>query len=239
VIRVVRKWHNLELDSLSFDEDPNELTGLELVDVKPAEATIIMPLDDEQKQMWKFYLKPGSPAQDIDITFPTWVPMTSHVRLNIDYHLSPGAGVNIFANGFFLGQFTGPPMMKLLSEVEDEDTDQLPETNKYTLEFDPNSLGFADSEVDFVLQFFGPLDRVLYLDNLVIENLEAWYAAADIDGSGGVDFADFSILASVWRQENCGFPNFCEGADINYDGVVGIEDLQRLTENWLEGVEVP
>lgn len=61
---------------------------------------------------------------------------------------------------------------------------------------------------------------------------------ADVDGSGRVDFRDFSMFGQFWRQINCTQLNDCEGADLEPihepDGDVDIADLTILGRYWLE-----
>jgi hypothetical protein len=58
----------------------------------------------------------------------------------------------------------------------------------------------------------------------------------DIDGDGGVDFADFALLATAWRAAD-GQPRWNPACDISDppDGVVNIHDLETLCNDWLAG----
>ena len=59
---------------------------------------------------------------------------------------------------------------------------------------------------------------------------------ASIDGT--VNFLDFAILASRWLETDCGYPDdWCEGADIDWNTDVGIEDLTIIAQQWLESVD--
>jgi len=49
-----------------------------------------------------------------------------------------------------------------------------------------------------------------------------------------VDFADFAVLASYWRQTSCGDPDWCEGVDINTDRNVDLSDIKLFAGYWLE-----
>ena len=60
--------------------------------------------------------------------------------------------------------------------------------------------------------------------------LEPWNIIPD----NTVDFIDFSVIAKNWTLENCHAPAWCEGADVNRDGSVNIEDVLGLCEHWLE-----
>jgi hypothetical protein len=54
----------------------------------------------------------------------------------------------------------------------------------------------------------------------------------DINRDSKVDFGDFATLAEKWKTP-CTIPTPCEGADINYSGSVGIDDLVIMAENWV------
>ncbi len=53
----------------------------------------------------------------------------------------------------------------------------------------------------------------------------------DIAGLYGVNIVDYSEISAHWGQTGC--PTGCENADINGDGIVDIDDLKYLIENWL------
>ena len=55
-----------------------------------------------------------------------------------------------------------------------------------------------------------------------------------IETKYGVDFEDFTFLASEW-ENSCKHPSWCNGADIDYNGTVGLSDLMLIAENWLTG----
>ena len=56
---------------------------------------------------------------------------------------------------------------------------------------------------------------------------------ADIVCPDGVHIADFSHLATWWNQADCGTENDCDGADLDTDGVVDINDFVIFASNWL------
>jgi YD repeat-containing protein len=58
---------------------------------------------------------------------------------------------------------------------------------------------------------------------------------ADTSVDGTVNFQDFAILASRWLDANCTYPEWCQGADIDWSTKVDIEDLAILTQQWLDG----
>lgn len=56
---------------------------------------------------------------------------------------------------------------------------------------------------------------------------------ADLDGTGNVNFGDFTILASQWRQAP-GTPSADIAPEAGGDGIVNILDLALLADHWLE-----
>jgi uncharacterized repeat protein (TIGR01451 family) len=57
----------------------------------------------------------------------------------------------------------------------------------------------------------------------------------DFTGEGKVNLADFSVFAAQWDNQNCVEPDWCNGADLNRTGSVGMDDLLIFAEHWLEG----
>ncbi|HDS84354.1 MAG TPA: hypothetical protein ENN97_04080 [Phycisphaerales bacterium] len=52
----------------------------------------------------------------------------------------------------------------------------------------------------------------------------------------GVTLADFAHFASWWQTLDCGWHNDdCEGADMNFDGSVDMDDLVFFVARWLQG----
>jgi len=58
---------------------------------------------------------------------------------------------------------------------------------------------------------------------------------ADLDYDCDVDFIDFSDFAFMWFNNECTEPDWCSGADLTQNGSVDILDLEKLSDNWLEG----
>lgn len=59
---------------------------------------------------------------------------------------------------------------------------------------------------------------------------------ADASIDGVVNFRDFTILASRWLDDDCGYADeWCDGADLDWSSKVDIDDLVTLVKQWLEG----
>ncbi|MGA2914584.1 MAG: GLUG motif-containing protein [Sedimentisphaerales bacterium] len=58
---------------------------------------------------------------------------------------------------------------------------------------------------------------------------------ADIYTDGRNNFRDFAIFAQYWMREDCRVYNdYCDFADLNFDGSVDFDDLIELMSYWLE-----
>ena len=58
--------------------------------------------------------------------------------------------------------------------------------------------------------------------------------SGDLNCDDKVDNIDFSLFAIEWLHIGCIAPDWCNGADLNADGDVGVPDLQALVGEWLE-----
>jgi hypothetical protein len=56
---------------------------------------------------------------------------------------------------------------------------------------------------------------------------------ADFDDDGDVDWVDLAKLGLYWLTEDCNYPDWCEGTDLNYNGRVDFNDFAIFAENWL------
>jgi hypothetical protein len=62
---------------------------------------------------------------------------------------------------------------------------------------------------------------------------------ADLVCPDRVDLKDFSYLAARYGQTNCDDRNNCDGADLDYSGIVDHNDLMIFTDLWLSGRPAP
>jgi hypothetical protein len=63
---------------------------------------------------------------------------------------------------------------------------------------------------------------------------------ADVNTSGNVDLLDFSLLTSpITIGAVCESPAWCDGADINRSGAVGLDDIALLALYWLDNCVTP
>jgi hypothetical protein len=58
---------------------------------------------------------------------------------------------------------------------------------------------------------------------------------ADIFTDGKNNFRDFAVLARFWMRDDCRrYNDYCDWADLNFDGVVDIHDLVIFMTYWLQ-----
>ena len=80
-----------------------------------------------------------------------------------------------------------------------------------------------------------------YLDGVRISSYAGWisqtvpeYVPGNLTGDDyWVDFNDFAAFGQYWFDTDCGFPDWCGGADFEPDGDVDWDDLLFLMDNWL------
>jgi len=56
---------------------------------------------------------------------------------------------------------------------------------------------------------------------------------SDFDGDVDVDFVDYAVFVSHWFEQDCNYPAWCEGTDLDYSGSIDFNDLAIFTEHWL------
>ncbi len=71
-------------------------------------------------------------------------------------------------------------------------------------------------------------------DSNVVDMGAYEFLHSDIDHNGSVNFKDFAEFALQWLEDDCGL---CSGADLTCDNDVGLDDLRKLVEWWLAGVD--
>ena len=65
--------------------------------------------------------------------------------------------------------------------------------------------------------------------------IDSPYPLGDLNQNTKVQMNDFTLLAKYWLQD-CSSPEICEGADLNDDQSVGLEDLDMFLNHWLDGI---
>jgi hypothetical protein len=71
-----------------------------------------------------------------------------------------------------------------------------------------------------VQSYFGPIE------NDLIVSL--------VPNSKMANLTDFAVFASRWLDLGCGWPDWCNGTDLNRNEVVDINDLNQLADSWLK-----
>ena len=61
----------------------------------------------------------------------------------------------------------------------------------------------------------------------------------DFDFDGDVDMFDYGIFLGFWLSDDCQFPDWCRGADLNRDGVVNFIDDSMINENYGKTEQTP
>jgi len=56
----------------------------------------------------------------------------------------------------------------------------------------------------------------------------------DVDSDYKVDIFDLALLCSHWLEQDCGYPNWCEGTDLDHRGSVQFMDYAVFAEHWLK-----
>lgn len=56
----------------------------------------------------------------------------------------------------------------------------------------------------------------------------------DFNEDTGVDFGDLAILGSYWQVADCVEPDWCQGTDLDSDGIVDVTDFASFAEYWLQ-----
>jgi len=56
---------------------------------------------------------------------------------------------------------------------------------------------------------------------------------ADFDNDGNVELTDLATFCLHWLEQDCNYPDWCEGADLDYSGRVNFADFAIFAENWL------
>jgi hypothetical protein len=87
-------------------------------------------------------------------------------------------------------------------------------------------------------QYNGEKDGIYYdYYQLLTLNTESFTIeqTADLDYDCDVDFVDFSDFAFMWFNSGCTEPDWCGGTDLTQNGSVDILDLEKISDNWLEG----
>jgi hypothetical protein len=86
---------------------------------------------------------------------------------------------------------------------------------------------------DFSYTDGDPADWFIQIDEYPI--LTWQISPADIYTDGKNNFRDFAVFAQYWMRKDCAiYNNYCDWADLNFNGSVDIDDLIVLMSYWLE-----
>ena len=122
-----------------------------------------------------------------------------------------------------------------VSNVRDTDGDGLSDQWEMTYGFDPNNTGeeLLDSDEDGLINIYeykiGTIPTVPDSDG---DGLSDEAEVIDFNGNGTIDFKDFAILASQWRQVGSGLS--ADVWPVEGDGTVDMNELSILLMHWVE-----
>jgi hypothetical protein len=184
----------------------------------PSEVSVVYS-DIEDGATGGVYVDLGDPDDDNDDSILNWDD-TGDVRhpTNLD---GTGTSTPLFVTGYmgdyYLSQIaTGDPVQTNDSPCVDRGSD------------DANSLG--------MYRHTTRTDRAF--DTGLVDIGYHYILKADIVGDynfdGRVDDIDLGIFNSHWLEEGCDFPDWCQGTDLNEDGVVNYLDYAIFAENYGE-----
>lgn len=79
---------------------------------------------------------------------------------------------------------------------------------------------------------FRDAKRQMLIEGVVVDYVGS--IPADFDGNNRVDFRDFAFLAARWLKACSAGNDWCNGADLNQSGAVGLDDLSTFASLWLQ-----
>jgi hypothetical protein len=112
-----------------------------------------------------------------------------------------------------------------------------PKAGTYTIEVIPDPDANPDATFSLVVTRNG-IDEVL-ADNVKIRDIpeepyvfEARIFQSDLDNNGMVGVGDLGRIAFWWLRNDCYYPGWCEGADLDYSGAVDLRDYGVFASEW-------
>ncbi len=107
-------------------------------------------------------------------------------------------------------------------------------TGKSTAEMKTQST-FTSAGWDFVLEIANGTEDIWTICEGANYPKLVWQSMnGDSDNDGDVDFADFALMGLKWRQTDA-YP-YCNRADFTGNGLVNLDDLVVLVDNWLHNL---
>lgn len=133
----------------------------------------------------------------------------------------PAAGIN--ADVFPWEEELPPPVIGFI--LYTAGVDEVYKGDWFRVDYDAVDIGNCSvGFYDFYMNWSAPIY------NLSFNHVPS----CDYNNDTIVNFQDFRIFVSHWLEINCQSSGWCEGADLDTNGSVEIEDLMRFCEFWLE-----
>lgn len=114
---------------------------------------------------------------------------------------------------------------------------------------DPLKAKVGDSIQIYVKQGFGSQIKVLNSDfQITGRGIIKYYrlfvgngyaeVGGDFNQDYNVNLADLILFGANWLNSSCVSPSWCNGCDINKNGIVSMDDLCVVADNWLKCLSV-
>jgi hypothetical protein len=178
--------------------------------------------EETPETFWSFYRLIGGVAYcpvELSITDPSG----RHLEVNI----------NEIPGGIYeKGDFNGDGEMDVFFAIPN------PKTGDYKIMViaDSNALPTDTYSLEAIING----QTMVLAQDVQIQNIpsepyiiESKLKPADFDDDGYVKLSDFAAFCLHWFEQNCEYPTWCGGADLDYNGRVDFMDLAVFTENWL------
>ncbi|MBN2132590.1 MAG: hypothetical protein JW741_24020 [Sedimentisphaerales bacterium] len=88
------------------------------------------------------------------------------------------------------------------------------------------TLGLGDEIADFVDHAYTTAD---YLST---DFERPGLSAGDVNGDLVVNAQDLVVIGANWLRDNCAYPDWCDGADLDFSGTVDLRDYSMLAFDW-------
>ena len=108
----------------------------------------------------------------------------------------------------------------------------------YVIKVIPESGTSADDTFSFQVEENG--ESIVLAENTKFSDapaegyiFESKLCESDFDTDGDVDYVDLAKMSQCWLAQDCNYPDWCDGTDLNYNGQIDFIDFSLFAKNWL------